>query len=210
VDGVVHQVRAGQMLFVGAKVEHDFKAQGEVGERLILQLNMAGQAKLKPRVALLPTHPLLQELAMALFTYQGQSYAEQVQELIAAILRETLQQQEAAPNQLFQTQAVLLKSTDPSFRKLLQLIEANPDLDSKTVAQKAGLSPRTLTRLVTAECGLSPHELLTFHRIQRACQLIHEGQLNLAGVAFECGHSSLSQFIANFKKWTGTTPSHYK
>lgn len=77
------------------------------------------------------------------------------------------------------------------------------------VASKAGLSPRTLSRLVKDEMGLYPNELHTYFRIQKATELIIQAEFGLLAIAYECGYSSLSQFIQNFKRWAGSKPSEY-
>lgn len=208
IDGVFHQVKAGQMLFVGGDVEHDFRATGEMGERLILQVDLKTKS-LKTRVSLMPTHQLVKTLTLDLFTYENEKFAESIEGLIKEVIVSLLAQQSSATNELFQVQAKLLKSSNPQFRKILTVLEGNLEANMTEVSAESGLSPRSLSRLVQSEVGLSPNELLTYFRIQRACELIYAQDLNLTAIAFECGHSSLSQFITNFKKWTGAKPSEF-
>lgn len=208
IDGMFHQVKAGQMLFVGADVEHDFRATGEMGERLILQIDLKAKG-LKTRVSLMPTHQLVKSLALDLFAYADEAFAASMEGLIKDVLSALLAQQSSATNELFQTQAKLLKSSNPQFKKILSVLEQNLEAGLGEVACSGGLSPRSLSRLVQAEVSLSPNELMTYFRIQRACQLIYERELNLTAIAYECGYSSLSQFITNFKKWTGAKPSEF-
>lgn len=46
-------------------------------------------------------------------------------------------------------------------------------------------------------------------RIGYACKLLHEGNYNIAQIAFECGFGNLSNFNKQFKKIKHNTPSQY-
>lgn len=207
VDEVKYKVSSGQMMFVGGSVEHTFSAEGASGERIVIQLE---KFKFKSRVSILPVNSLIKNLALNLFPYAGESYSGSLEKLIGEILAATLNKETShAQNELFLTQQKILTTRQPQMRKVLQILESDLELAMNEVAQKAGLSSRTLSRLVKDETGLSPNELHTYFRIQKATELIFQGELGLTAIAFECGYSSLSQFIQNFKRWTGSKPSEY-
>ena len=207
VDEVNYKVSSGQMMFVGGSVEHTFSAQGESGERIVIQLE---KFKFKSRVSILPVNGLIKDLALNLFPYAGESYSASLEKLIGEILAATLNKEtNHAQNELFLTQQKILTTRQPQMKKVLGILESDLELAMSSVAQKAGLSPRTLSRLVKDEIGLSPNELHTYFRIQKATELIFQAELGLTAIAFECGYSSLSQFIQNFKRWTGSKPSEY-
>lgn len=208
VNNIVHKVSAGQMMFVGASVEHSFKAKGEAGERLILQIE---KFKFKSSVSILPLHHLIRDLALNIFFYAEEAYLVSMIKLILEVLNASLNKERTdAPRKLFLTQEKILSSHHSQFLNVMNVMEDNPEYSLTEVAAESGLSIRTLSRLCREETGFSPNELHTFYRIQKAIKLIYEANLGLTAIAFECGYSSLSQFIGNFKRWTGAKPSEFK
>jgi len=210
IQNIEHIVKAGQMIFVGAQVQHDFSAIGESGERLIFQLNMPHKREFKKQVSLIPTHQLLKSLAFDLFTYSQEKYIGKIEELIIEITLSHLSIQKEIQNELFKTQSSLLKRNHQQFQIICKLMEDNLNAKRDFIAKEAGVSPRTMTRIIRDEINLSPNDLHTYYRIQKACILIYQNTFNLTSIAYECGYDSLSQFINNFKKWTGSKPSLFK
>lgn len=207
VEGVTYEVKPGQMMFIGGSVEHSFRAKGESGERLILQLE---KFKFKSKVSILPVHALIKEISMQLFSYQDERFSQSMVKLVTEILTDILNnQKEHSKNELFLTQQKLLTSQNEQLKKITEVLEGDLEISMPEVAAKCGVSPRTLSRITKDETGLSPNELHTYYRIQKASDLIYEGRLGLTAIAFECGYSSLSQFIQNFKLWTGSKPSDH-
>lgn len=207
VGGITYEVKSGQMMFVGGSVAHTFRAQGESGERLILQLE---KFKYKSKVSILPLHILLKDLTMSLFVYREASYCESISKLMFEVVTDLLNNQKLhSKNELFHTQQKILTSQNEQLKKILNVMESNLEISMPDVALKCGVSPRTLSRITRDETGLSPNELHTYYRIQKASELIYQGHLGLTAIAFECGYSSLSQFIQNFKLWTGSKPSEH-
>lgn len=207
VEDVIYEVKPGQMMFIGGSVEHSFKAIGESGERLILQID---KFKYKSKVSILPLHSLLKETTMNLFSYQDESFSQSLVKLVNEILLSALDnQKEHSKNELFLTQQKILTSQNEQLKKIAKLLESDLEISMPDVAAKCGVSPRTLSRITKEETGLSPNELHTYYRIQKASELIFEGRLGLTAIAFECGYNSLSQFIQNFKLWTGSKPSEH-
>lgn len=208
VDHINYQVKSGQMMFIGGSVEHSFSSHGEIGERLILQIE---KIKFKSKVSILPVNQLLLSLVMSLFSYAGESYIKAMVSLVVEILTSDLtKEDEEAINDLFKTQQKILTVQNAQMKKLVSILPLHLESNIAEVAAKAGLSSRSLSRLTREHLGLTPNELHTFYRIQKATELIFEGKLSLTEVAFECGYNSLSQFILNFKKWTGSRPSDFK
>jgi len=208
VEGTKYAVKPGQMMFIGGSVEHSFLAKGESGERIILQLN---HFKFKSKVSIFPLHVLLKELSLSLFSYKDESYCTSITKLITEILQNLLNNLKVhSKNELFLTQQKILTSQNEQLQKILSVLENDLEISMPDVAAKCGVSPRTLSRITNDETGLSPNELHTFYRIQKATELIFEGHLGLTAIAFECGYSSLSQFIQNFKLWTGSKPSEFR
>lgn len=207
------KIPAGQMLFVSAEIDHSFLANNKSGERLILQFKEDPKKfkALKAKSVLLPLNQLIKTLCLSLFPSASTPYASTIEKLILEVLEVSLHEQvQGGENAMFLIQEKILGCSQPALKSIFQFMEEDAALTLETICKKGGTSLRSLTRLVKNEIGLSPKELYTFFRVQRACRLIHEGQLGLTAIAFECGYASLSQFINNFKKWTGQRPSDFK
>lgn len=52
-------------------------------------------------------------------------------------------------------------------------------------------------------------EFLNEIRIAHACKLIAEGENHIAGIAYNCGYNSLSNFNRFFKEIKGISPKEY-
>ncbi len=214
VDQVVYKVHPGKMMFISGNVDHSFSSDAESGERIVIQFEEHQNKKFKSqkgKVVLIPTHPLVKDLTLNLFPYAESPFANNMEKLILEILTENLNLQTSSPdNILFNTQERILKSSDAQFKKVIEVMESDLELSIEDISERVGTSKRTLTRLIQEEMGMSPKELYTFFRVQKACDLIFQNQLGLTAIAFECGYSSLSQFIENFKRWTGQKPSEFR
>lgn len=214
IKGMIYKVNSGKMMFVSGLVPHSFNSTSEAGDRIILEFDESLNKKFKAqkgKVVLLPTHPLLKELILNLFPYAQSKFALSVGALALDILIENLSLQTNAPdNILFRTQEKVLNTQSPDLKKVISLMGNEFGLSIDEVAKQVGLSKRTLTRLVQDDLSLSPKELYTFFRIQKACELIYQEEFGLTAIAYECGYQSLSQFIENFKRWTGLKPSDFK
>ena len=86
------------------------------------------------------------------------------------------------------------------------------DLDRKIsladVARVAGLSRYHFLRMFKRETGLPPHLFRTLRRIDRAKQLLRNGEPPVQ-TALAVGFSDQSHFTNTFRKYTGATPGQY-
>jgi len=76
------------------------------------------------------------------------------------------------------------------------------------LARLAGLSPFRLVRTFTKQIGLPPHAYLNQVRVNRAKQLLANGQ-PIALVAYETGFADQSHLTRHFKRLFGLTPGQY-
>jgi AraC family transcriptional regulator len=84
------------------------------------------------------------------------------------------------------------------------------DLDLATLAALAHTSPFHFSRLFRAVTGLPPHRYLRRARLERAEQLLTDGDATITAIANQVGFSSVSHFIAAFRRHTGLTPGQYR
>ena len=85
---------------------------------------------------------------------------------------------------------------------------ANPLLIART-ARRLGMSSRTLQRRLRAS-GTSFTDLLRRKREFRAIHMLCQGRQSLAEIADALGFSEHSAFSRAFKRWTGTSPAHFR
>lgn len=83
-----------------------------------------------------------------------------------------------------------------------------PSVDQ--LARDACLSRKQFERLFTASVGLSPYQFVRVVRFQRALYLQQTQQFaHLTQLAYAAGFYDQSHLIAEFKTFSGLTPSHY-
>jgi AraC-like DNA-binding protein len=76
------------------------------------------------------------------------------------------------------------------------------------VAARVGWSADYLGSMVKAEFGMSPRRLQTEARLQKARELLRDGQA-VSEVAWRCGFSDTSHLARAFRKHSGLTPREY-
>ncbi|MDN6872220.1 AraC family transcriptional regulator, partial [Pseudomonas citronellolis] len=79
----------------------------------------------------------------------------------------------------------------------------------REVAQRLGLSERTLQRRLAAE-GQRFQPLSDGIRLRLAERLLLESRMDLNGVAQCLGYAEAASFCRAFQRWTGTTPGRWK
>ena len=77
------------------------------------------------------------------------------------------------------------------------------------VAREAGLSERSLQRLVEQRIGLSPKWLLQRRRLHDAVEALKSGRGTLADLAADLGYADQAHFTHDFRTVTGMTPGDY-
>ena len=77
------------------------------------------------------------------------------------------------------------------------------------LVEELGISRAGLDRLFRTWLDLSPQQYLIRQRMESACQLIRDGQLNMTQIADRLGYSSLYYFSRQFKKTAAMSPSEY-
>lgn len=83
-------------------------------------------------------------------------------------------------------------------------LEKNITLDS--LAEQVNLNKSYLVRLFKSTYGKTPMQVLIALRMEKAYDLIVNTNISISQIAFECGFSSDSYFIAGYKKRFFETP----
>ncbi len=91
-------------------------------------------------------------------------------------------------------------------------IDAHSDeqIGVDTLSEMAELSKFHFSKMFKLETGLSPHQYILRHRIQRAQGMLVRSRLSLAEISIEVGFSSQSHMTEAFRRVVGTSPGQYR
>jgi len=95
---------------------------------------------------------------------------------------------------------------------LLEWVRGNPRLGHglRTLAKRAGMSPRTLQRHFKDTLGLTPKQWLVRERVSLAKEALEVTNAPLWKVAESAGFGAEESFRRHFRLVTGTSPSRYR
>lgn len=101
-----------------------------------------------------------------------------------------------------------IRGRDP-VRRALDLLRSRYDqpLDLVPLAREVGIAPHHLSRKVSQETGRTLQRHLRRLRVERACEALNSGRMNVTEAALEVGYQSLSHFAKAFREETGKSPS---
>ncbi|MBT8266799.1 MAG: helix-turn-helix domain-containing protein, partial [Bacteroidia bacterium] len=92
-------------------------------------------------------------------------------------------------------------------------IYMNPDMTIMDLADGIGEHPKRVSEAINTIEKLNFNSFINQYRIEKALVLLNTGdKLNwsMEGIGIEVGFKSKSAFYSAFKKFTGTTPTHFK
>ena len=100
----------------------------------------------------------------------------------------------------------------PQLKKLIADLAADPtgDLALPKLAERAGMSERTFSRVFHKETGATPAAFVEMARIDRAKALLETSDWPLARVGERAGFTSLDALHRAFQKRVGATPGDYR
>jgi signal transduction histidine kinase/ligand-binding sensor domain-containing protein/DNA-binding response OmpR family regulator len=105
-------------------------------------------------------------------------------------------------------------SADDRFlARIREIIAENiddPDFRVDALCREIGMSRTQLHRKLTAVAGRSAGEFLRLERLNRAAEMLGEGESNVTEVAYSVGYRSLSQFAKAFREQFGMAPSDFQ
>jgi len=204
----------GRLVYLPANVAHSFQSDtSSQGERVILIVQKRLWKKFaRPQIlpSVISMSQLCKEIVFQLLIHPKTRASPALIETLITILSEML---ELGTQTLDSGLGHLSgRAGDDRVRRALEWIEENyaEALSAESIARKAGLSVRNLNRLFLQELSLSPKNVLIHFRVEAAKRLLGEKRMTVTDIAMEVGYSSLSQFIATFRRHTGQLPSSYK
>lgn len=189
-------------VWMPAGVIHRIQARGPVAMRTLYVSSTAIEG-LPTEVCVLEVSKLLRELVLTVVEFP-ESYAPGgLEDRMMQVILDQLCLQPIAP-------LALAMPKDRRIRKVAEAMTADPSDNRKLEdwALVAGASARTLARLFQAETGMTFRAWRQQLRLQRALELLAEGQA-VTSVALDLGYDSPSAFIAMFRRTLGASPTRY-
>ena len=84
------------------------------------------------------------------------------------------------------------------------------ELSLRRVAKAVNIHPNYLSEKFKQVTGMNFVEYVARTRFEKACRLLHDGDLRISDIAFAAGFQSLSQFNRVFKRLSGKSPTQYR
>lgn len=99
-----------------------------------------------------------------------------------------------------------------SIQHVVRYIQNNlsTELRLSGLAREAHLSKYHFCRVFKQHVGVSPRRFIINMRIEKAKEFLLKEEMNVSLAALEAGFNDLSNFIKEFKKYTGVTPTAYR
>jgi AraC-like DNA-binding protein len=97
-------------------------------------------------------------------------------------------------------------------KRVMQYVDDNlgAKITLHGLAAVAGLSRMHFAAQFRAAVGMRPHEYLLKRRIERAEELLRQGDIPLVDVALTVGFQTQAHFTTVFKRFTGETPHQWR
>ena len=112
----------------------------------------------------------------------------------------------------FSSELMQESAADPRIARLARLIAAEPDGDWRleTLADAAGVSLRSLTRMFRRELNVSPAEYVERIRVDAARRALLESKAPVAAIARRCGFGSLRRIDRAFARSVSVSPREFR
>lgn len=94
--------------------------------------------------------------------------------------------------------------------KILDTKLDEEDMNVDKLAEELGVSRTHLYRRLKERLGMNPSDYIRNKRLQRACELLKNDDLDITQIAYALGFSSQSQFSTTFKRFMGYTPTEFR
>jgi AraC-like DNA-binding protein len=117
--------------------------------------------------------------------------------LLAHELNETTSRHRAEPVHIWNTRKFIEK-------------HFGEELSLQKVAKAVNIHPNYLSERFRQITGVTFVEYVARTRFERACGLLHSGDVRISEIAFAAGFQSLSQFNRVFKRLSGKSPTQFR
>lgn len=143
-------------------------------------------------------HAIVEQLVRLVFLFTVRSYL--------------LQENTASDEKNIASTGWFRAAIDPDIGPILQMITDEPSKPwtVKALARRSNMSRSAFCERFRDVVGQPPLQYVTEHRMQKACQYLHETELAIKQIATLVGYSSVSSFSNAFKRWVGSAPATFR
>ena len=134
----------------------------------------------------------------------------QVQNLLDS--RQVLQKKYQGQIQIKPTNKVIDSMDEQFLKKAIKIVEEHmedSEFSVQDMVRHMGMSKTALYRKLKDITSLSTSDFIRTIRLQRARDLLEQGQYNVSEACFEVGFNSVNYFIKCFKEKYGETPKQF-
>jgi len=200
-DRTSWMIPPGRAVLIPAGISHAIRMWGDVAMRsLYFPVSAPAPAFNLEGCRVISVGALLRELILRVAEWGALDSREPVEARVMAVLMDELVATRDEP-------LLLPMPVDERALRAAHQVLTNPADDATTggVARQCGLSARTLERLFRAETGMSFGLWRQKARLLESVRLLAQGD-SVTDAALDSGYSSVSAYIAAFKKTFGCTP----
>lgn len=90
------------------------------------------------------------------------------------------------------------------------MLNYREEINLQEIAGIVHMAPASACRFFKSSTGLTIFEYLNKIKIDYACKLLLNTELNIVDISYDCGFNNLSHFNKQFRKFLGKTPSEFR
>lgn len=90
------------------------------------------------------------------------------------------------------------------------MLNYREEINLEEIAAIVHMAPASACRFFKSSTGLTIFEYLNKIKIDYACKLLLNTDLNIVDISYDCGFNNLSHFNKQFRKFLGKTPSEFR
>ncbi|TFH24984.1 MAG: AraC family transcriptional regulator [Bacteroidia bacterium] len=104
------------------------------------------------------------------------------------------------------------ESTNNRVKKIHEFLMLNyhEEINLEKIAEMVHMAPASACRFFKFSTGLTIFEYLNKIKIDYACNLLLNTELNVVDISYDCGFNNLSHFNKQFRKFLGKTPTEFR
>ncbi len=84
------------------------------------------------------------------------------------------------------------------------------EINLEEIAEIVHMAPASTCRFFKSSTGLTIFEYLNKIKIDYACKLLLNTEMNIVDISYDCGFNNLSHFNKQFRKFMGQTPTQFR
>lgn len=90
------------------------------------------------------------------------------------------------------------------------MLNYREEINLEEIAEIVHMAPASACRFFKSNTGLTIFEYLNKIKIDYACKLLLNTDLNVVDISYDCGFNNLSHFNKQFRKFIGKTPTDFR